>query len=78
MASILFGDRDEGGGRDPAVLGMIPVDQGFGADDASALQFDDRLIENDQLIAFGGLAQLVEHDEAARDGLLHVGLEAQV
>ena len=74
----LFGDRNEHGRRDPALLGMMPPQQGLQTANLIALQIDHRLIVKFEFPVRERLAQ-VELQLAARLHVrIHDGFEEAV
>ena len=69
-----LGDGDEGIGHHQAMLGMLPTNQGFDADDLSREQRKQGLVVQDKLFPADDFAHLFGHATSAADGIL--GVEA--
>ncbi len=70
LAAIL-GHRDELRRRDRPELGMVPAQQSFGADQATVLDGDLRLVVQHEFVALDGMAQLISQLQVARRIKLH-------
>ena len=58
-----------------AALGVLPADQRLEPGDLAAAQADDRLVVEDQLVAFERVAQLALDLEPAQGAGPHLGVE---
>ena len=73
-----LGERNEMRGRDVAVPGQPPAQQGLGADDAAVAQVDFRLVADIELVALQRAAQLaLQHQPLDRRGVHLRGVEGE-
>src|SRR5262249_31759161 len=69
--AAFLGDGDEVAGGDHAEGRMAPACEGFDGFDFAGVEGDDRLIVEDELVAFDGEAEFVFEFHAALDVLAH-------
>src|SRR5205814_10252363 len=71
----LLSQRDEVGGRDQALPGMLPANERLESDHRSVCEIHDRLVVENELPALDGPSEVGLQIEAATRGCRQVGVE---